>query len=85
MFNIFWTTISEDYEVSTGKLRPIRFIDENGDPFPLKPGQTWVEIVQPGTPFFEVPDSSLFYDLANKKEPGSGVWAVRWYPPAGAR
>lgn len=85
MYKIFWTTISEDYEVSTGKLRPIRFIDENGDPFPLKPGQTWVEIVQPGTPYFEVPDSSLFYDLANKKEPGSGVWAVRWYPPEGAR
>ena len=85
MYKIFWTTISEDYEVSTGKLRPIRFIDENGDPFPLKPGQTWVEIVQPGTPYFEVPDSSLFYDLANKKEPGSGVWAIRWYPPAGAR
>jgi hypothetical protein len=85
MYKIFWTTISEEYEVSTGKLRPIRFIDENGDPFPLKPGQTWVEIVQPGTPYFEVPDSSLFYDLANKKEPGSGVWAVRWYPPDGAR
>ena len=85
MYKIFWTTISDDYEVSTGKLRPIRFIDENGDPFPLKPGQTWVEIVQPGTPYSEVPDSNLFYDLANKKEPGSGVWAVRWYPPEGAR
>ncbi len=85
MHEIFWTTISEDYEVSTGKLRPMRFIDADGNPFPLKPGQTWVEIVQPHTPYFEVPDSTLFYDLANKKEPGSGVWAVRWYPPAGAR
>ena len=85
MFKIYWTTISEQYERSTGKLRPIRFLDENGNAFPLKPGQTWVEVVQQFTPFYEVPDSTLFYDLANKKEPGSGVWAVRWYPPAGAR
>ena len=85
MFKIYWTTISEQYERSTGKLRPIRFIDENGNAFPLKPGQTWVEVVQQFTPYYEVPDSKLFYDLANKKEPGSGVWAVRWYPPAGAK
>jgi hypothetical protein len=85
MYKIFWTTISEDYERSTGKLRPIRFIDADGNPFPLNPGQTWVEVVQQFTPYYEVPDSTVFYDLANKKEPGSGVWAIRWYPPAGAR
>lgn len=85
MYEIFWTTKSGEYEVTTGKLRPIRFIDSEGNPFPLKPGQTWVEVVQPYTPYYEVPDSNVFYDLANKKEPGSGVWAVRWYPPAGAK
>jgi len=85
MYKIYWTTISEDYERKTGKLRPIRFMDSDGNAFPLKPGQTWVEVVQQFTPYYEVPDSSLFYDLANKKEPGSGVWAIRWYPPAGAR
>lgn len=85
MFKIYWTTISEQYERSTGKLRPIRFLDENGIAFPLKPGQTWVEVVQQFTPYYEVPDSSYIYDLKNKTEPGSGVWAVRWYPPEGAR
>jgi len=85
MYEIFWTTISGSYEVETGKLRPIRFVDANGDAFPLKPGQTWVQVVQPHTAYYEVPDSQVFYDLANKKEPESGVWAVRWYPPAGAR
>jgi hypothetical protein len=85
MYEITWTTRSGDYEVETGKLRPIRFMDIDGNPFPLKPGQTWVEVVQPYTPYYEVPDSEVLYDLANKKEPGSGVWAVRWYPPAGAR
>jgi len=71
--------------VQTGKLRPIRFIDAEGKEFPLKPGQTWVQVVQPFTLDYEVPDSEVYYDLLNKKEPGSGVWAVRWYPPAGAR
>lgn len=85
MYEIFWTTKSGSYEVESGKLRPIRFIDYQGNEFPLKPGQTWVQVVQPYTPYYEVPDSEVFYDLANKKEPGSGVWAVRWYPPAGAR
>lgn len=85
MYEIFWTTKSGSYEVETGKLRPIRFMDAKGNEFPLKPGQTWVQVVQPFTPYYEVPDSEVFYDLANKKEPGSGVWAVRWYPPAGAR
>lgn len=85
MYEIFWTTKSGAYEVQTGKLRPIRFIDAEGKEFPLKPGQTWVQVVQPFTPYYEVPDSEVYYDLLNKKEPGSGVWAVRWYPPAGAR
>lgn len=85
MYEIFWTTKSGSYEVQTGKLRPIRFMDAEGKEFPLKPGQTWVQVVQPYTPYYEVPDSEVFYDLANKREPGSGVWAVRWYPPAGAK
>lgn len=85
MYEIFWTTKSGSYEVETGKLRPIRFIDAEGKEFPLKPGQTWVQVVQPFTSYYEVPDSEVYYDLVNKKEPGSGVWAVRWYPPAGAR
>ena len=85
MYEIFWTTKSGSYEVETGKLRPIRFIDAQGNPFPLKPGQTWVQVVQPFTAYHEVPDSDIFYYLANVKEPGSGVWAIRWYPPAGAR
>lgn len=85
MYKIYWTTISEEYERSTGNLRPIRFMDAEGNPFPLKPGQTWVEIVQQFTPYYEVPDSQVYYDLANKKEPGSGVWAIKWYPPEGAK
>jgi hypothetical protein len=59
-YNIFWTTKNEEYEKTTGKVRPIRFIDQNGDPFPLKPGQTWVHLVPLSTPVWEAPELSKF-------------------------
>jgi hypothetical protein len=80
MYEIFWTTANAEYEKTTGKLRPIRFIDASGNPFPLKPGQTWVEIVQPYTRYNETVDSEVYFDLKNKKSPGSGVWAIHFYP-----
>ena len=95
VFQIYWTTRNEDYEKTTGKLRPIRFVDENGDPFPLKPGQTWVHLVPLGTPYWEAPNveavslsetvwvsqnpQALLYNLLNKEEPGSGNWVTRYY------
>jgi hypothetical protein len=69
-FDVFWTTISEEYEQSTGLRRPIRFVDANGNPFALKPGQTWVHVVT-------VP--SQIQDL------GAGAWKIRFYAPAGAK
>lgn len=80
MYEIFWTTANGDYEKQTGKLRPIRFINADGSPFALKPGQTWVEVVQPFTRYNETVDSQLYSDLKKKVEPGSGVWAVHFYP-----
>ncbi len=82
MYNIFWTTKNEEYEKTTGKVRPIRFIDANGNPFPLKPGQTWVEIVPTGTRYNETVNSQLWGDLVAKNQPGSGIWAVHFFVPA---
>ena len=79
MYDAYWTTASGQYEVQTGKLRPIRFIDANGNPFPLKPGQTWVEIVPPGTPSWETVNSTNYLDMLNQKLPGSGNWAFRFF------
>jgi hypothetical protein len=81
MYKIRWTTQSEEYERTTGKMRPIRFIDENGDPFPLKPGQTWVTIVPSFTNYYETVDSQTLFDILNKKQPGSGNWVVRFFAP----
>jgi len=94
-YNIYWTTANGEYERTTGKLRPIRFIDADGNPFPLKPGQTWVYLLPTGTPSWEAPNKedipvntpqwvapnaqALLYNLLNNKEPGSGNWVTRFY------
>jgi len=81
IFEGYWTTKGEDYEKTTGKLRPIRFLDKDGNPFPLKPGQTWVEIVTQETPVYETEYTEDYYRLANNQQAGSGIWAVRFVHP----
>ena len=66
VYRIFWSTLNGEYEKKTGRLRPIRFVDAKGKPFPLKPGQTWVEIVTSNTTVQEIADSE---------------WKVRFYAP----
>lgn len=65
-YPIQWTTVSGDYEKKTGLMRPIRFVDSQGKPFALKPGKTWVEIVDITT------------TLAGNS---SGDWKARFYAP----
>ncbi|MCD6356440.1 MAG: DUF3048 C-terminal domain-containing protein [Anaerolineaceae bacterium] len=76
MYDIYWTTKSEEYEKTTGKLRPIRFIDAEGNPFPLKPGQTWIELIPTHSPYWETVDSEKYHILVNGRSKGSGYWAV---------
>jgi len=66
VYPIFWSTIGAEYEKTTGRLRPIRFTDRNGNPIPLKPGNTWVEVVDMTT------------TLSESK---SGNWKARFYAP----
>ncbi|RPI34707.1 MAG: DUF3048 domain-containing protein [Chloroflexota bacterium] len=66
MFPVLWTTVGGDYERTTGRMRPIRFTDYQGNPFPLKPGSTWVEMVDLTTTLQEI---------------AAGYWKVRFYAP----
>jgi hypothetical protein len=66
VFPILWNTMNGDYEKKTGLLRPIRFTDLKDKPISLKPGQTWVEIVDVTTTLQEVK---------------SGDWKARFYTP----
>ncbi len=40
-----WTTVASPYEQATGKPLPVRFTDMNGNPFPLAPGQVWINLL----------------------------------------
>ncbi len=63
-----WSTRAGEYEQTTGKRRPLVFLDEQGNPFPLKPGNTWIHLVTPFTGFGE-------------ETPGR--WKMRYYAPEG--
>lgn len=77
IYEAFWTTRNERYEYSTGRIRPFRFIYYDGTPFPIKPGQTWVEIVQLHSPYYETADSTTYYTINHTIEKDSGNWAMR--------
>ncbi len=68
-FDLFWTTKSGAYERTTEKMRPIRFFSAEGEPFPLKPGQSWVHVFQPENPNYEISEPG-----SSQREPGSGHW-----------
>ncbi len=69
MYTVEWTTVAGTYEQTTGKRRPIRFVDVNGNPFALKPGSTWVHIMTTAS-------------YVQEKSPG--FWWARFLAPAGA-
>lgn len=71
LYSASWTTISEQFEQESGRMRPIRFLDGDGNNFCLKPGKTWVHVVMPGNPYYEV-DSELGSKIAS----GSGHWKM---------
>lgn len=45
MYKIRWSTGNRAWEQQTGLLRPIHFTGNDRQPFPLKPGQTWISIM----------------------------------------
>ncbi len=79
MYEIFWSTKNAEYEQSTGMLRPIRFVNRDGSPFPMKPGQTWMHLVPINTKYWEAPMAEDLFSLLNKTEEGSGNWVARFY------
>lgn len=81
LFRIYWTTRSEEYEQTTGRLRPIRFIDQQGNPVALKPGQTWIHTLPLGLEPWETVNSEKYNQLMAGNVKGSGYWALRFKDP----
>lgn len=44
-YKIRWSTANRAWEQQTGLLRPIHFTGNDRQPFPLKPGRTWISIM----------------------------------------
>ena len=65
-FNVRWSTTNREWEKTTGLRRPMHFVDAQGNPVPLHPGQTWIHIV---TPFSSITDQ------------GDADWLVKFVPP----
>jgi hypothetical protein len=76
MYEIFWSTA-----YANGKITSMRFVDAQGNPVPLKPGHTWVQVVSAGSPYYETVDSKDYGTRLGQKTPGSGAWVVRFIMP----
>jgi hypothetical protein len=83
IYNIRWTTEAGEYEKTTGKNRPMRFTYDNGEPFPLKPGQTWVLLAPlwSQNTMHETHATGTYIQLLQQTEPGSGHWAIQIFGP----
>jgi hypothetical protein len=65
-FKIYWSTENREWEKKTGLVRPIHFINAQGNLVPLHAGRTWIHIV---TPFSSVTDR------------GNENWLVQFVQP----
>lgn len=74
---IFWTTQFGDYEKETGLLRPMRFVDADGNPVALKNGQSWVQVVSTSS-FYVESEISDFPFFPIKEAEGTGLWLIRY-------
>lgn len=77
MFKIFWNTKAGEYEQSTGLVRPIQYTNYWNEAFPLKPGQSWVHLVDINHRYWEANPARPFESLD-----GSAFWSVRFYDPS---
>lgn len=71
LYNATWTSKSGTFEQESNRLRPLRILDMEGNNFRLKPGQTWVHVVMPGNPYYEVEA-----ELGSEITPASGHWKI---------
>jgi hypothetical protein len=70
MYKIKWSTRASAYQQETGRGKPIQFINLDGTPAALKPGQTWV----------------IIFDLQSYlEEVSEGIFRARFVAPEGAK
>jgi hypothetical protein len=76
MYKIYWTTRAGEFEKTTGLVRPIQYINYWYESFPLKPGQSWIHLVDINHRYWEADPDRPF-----KPKAGTAFWSVRFYDP----
>jgi hypothetical protein len=76
MYKIFWTTRAGEFEKTTGLVRPIQYTNYWNESFPLKPGQSWIHLVDINHRYWEADPDRPF-----KPKAGTAFWSVRFYDP----
>jgi len=71
-YEIQWNTRSGDYEKETGFRRPIAFLDKDGNPFPLRPGRSWIVIATPYSDYSQLEPGQWKFTIY--APPGTGVY-----------
>jgi SdrD B-like protein/DUF3048 family protein len=66
VFKIFWSTENREWEKKSGLVRPMHFVDAQGNLIPLHPGRTWIHTI---TPFSSVVDQGDANWLVNFVQP----------------
>jgi len=58
MYKIRWSTNNRAWEQASGLLRPLHFTGADKQPFPLKPGRTWVSMLTTNSVIKDMQDGS---------------------------
>jgi hypothetical protein len=69
--DVYWSTMNENYEQTTGLTRPIRLRYADGTPFNMAPGNTWFHVATPFSSVWSLDDL--------------GNWRYRYYAPEGTK
>ena len=72
MYEIQWSTRSGDYEKRSGFRRPIALLDKEGNPFPLRPGRSWIVIATPYSEYTQLEPGQLRFRIY--APPGAGIY-----------
>jgi hypothetical protein len=71
VYKIRWSTGNRAWEQKTGLLRPVHFTGNDRQPFPLKPGRTWISIMTLNSSVKELESGQwrTFFALPNDPSP----------------
>ncbi len=68
-FKILWSTENREWEKTTGLVRPMHFVDAQGNLIPLHPGRTWIHIVTPFSSVTEENDGDWLVEFVQPYDP----------------